>query len=395
MARAHRPTLRPRLPATLLVLAGAVLGVLLLLALGTRSTVSAPSHVSTLPLLAHRLAGLQGKDFGINMAGAEFGQQSIRCGIEPGGSVVVVDAGIDDTELRPPYQESHYLYPALVDDYRYWRERGMNVVRIPVRWERLQRRWFTPLHEPDLANLRRAMDAAHAGGMRVILDLHNFGRYCEIPLTAQDGPALADVWARLAEALHTHPAMYAYELMNEPHDLPGHDVTWNLLAQAATNAVRQHDQIAWIYVPGYGWSSAPTWPQNNAALAVTDPRGRMLYVAHLYFDADHSGRYRYSYDQEGAYPAIGVDRLQPFQAWLAARGARGIVTEYGVPRDDPRWLVVLRNALAVIDADPRLQGGTYWAAGPWWPVTDQLAVTPLPNGDPKPQEAVIREFPWR
>jgi endoglucanase len=89
-----------------------------------------------------------------------------------------------------------------------------------------------------------------------------------------------------------------------------------------------------------------------------------MYEAHQYFDRDGSGKYDEAYEASGAYATIGVDRIQPFLNWLKANNVRGIVTEYGVPGNDPRWQVVLDNFLAKLDEAG--VGGTYWAGGAWW-----------------------------
>jgi len=285
----------------------------------------------------------------------------------------------------------------------YFHARGLTVMRVDFLWERLQRAPFAPLHEPDVERLRRVLDAAQAAGQVVLLDMHNYGRYYGRPLTTSDGPLLADGWRRLALAFRDHPAVWGYELMNEPHDLPGHGETWSSLAQAATDAIRIVDQRAWVLVPGYGWQSALGWPENNGSLDVRDPAGRLLYAAHQYFDSDFDSVYG-SYEAEGAYPQRAADLIAPFQAWLATRGARGFFTEYGVPADDPRWLRVLDGFLTALERDPRLAGGTYWAAGPWWgqhvrygelrQETYPLSVEPS-GGVDRPQLAVLAAHPTR
>ena len=71
-----------------------------------------------------------------------------------------------------------------------------------------------------------------------------------------------------------------------------------------------------------------------------------------------------------------MERLRPFVKWLKANGLRGFVGEYGVPDNDPRWLVCLDHMLAYMQE----QGvnGTYWAAGARWN-NYILGVQPLDN----------------
>jgi len=309
------------------------------------------------------------KDYGVNVSGAEFGQA------QPGTE------GID------------YIYATDSARPAYFASRGLKLVRIPFGWERLQNSAFGALSTSDVAGLRAMLDAAAGAGQRAILDMHNFGRYYGTPLTRADAAKLNDVWSKLARQFRGHPGLYGYELMNEPHDLPEGSDGWSFLAQSATDAIRREDSSAWVLIPGYFWQSAMFWPDFNASLAVNDSAGRLLYAAHVYFDRDGSGQYSGSYDAEGAYPDRGVDRARPFQDWLAGRNARGIFTEYGIPDTDTRWLDVLRRMLAALDADPRIQGGTYWSSGPWWG-SYPLSVEPY-DGRDHPQMQVLVQFPSR
>jgi endoglucanase len=146
-----------------------------------------------------------------------------------------------------------------------------------------------------------------------------------------------------------------------------------------------------ILVGGYAWEGAWTWSQNNASLNINDPSNHLLYAAHQYFDKDGTGTYANSYDADGTYPTIGVDRLQPFLTWLAAHNARGIITEYGVPNNDPRWETVLDNFMAALSGSSNIQGGTYWSSGPWWG-TYPLSVEPAGSAT-APQMAILQKYP--
>jgi endoglucanase len=285
-----------------------------------------------------------------------------------------------------------YLYAADASRHSYLAGKGLTLIRVPFSWERVQRQSMGPLSAPDVQGIRAMLNAAAAAGQHVILDMHNYARYHGRPLLRSDAAILADVWTKLATEFRGHPGLWGYELMNEPHDLPEGPDAWAYLAQQATDAVRRADQSAWVLVPGYGWQTARYWPGNNASLNVTDPAGRMLYSAHQYFDADYTGFYATGYDAGQTTPNIGVDRVRPFLDWLEARNARGILTEYGIPDSDPRWLTVLENFLAALDANPRIAGGTYWAAGPWWG-SYPLSIEPRP-GD-RPQMTVLARHPSR
>jgi endoglucanase len=310
------------------------------------------------------------KDFGVNISGAEFGESHL-----------------------PGVLGTDYIYPSDAWRMSYFSGRGLKLVRIPFRWERLQPTAFGQLSAPDVAGLTAIVNAAHAAGAKVILDMHNYGRYYNTPLTEADAAKLDDAWTRLARSFADNPGVYGYELMNEPHDLPEGLDGWNVLAQSATTAIRGVDTRALVIVPGYQWQGAWTWTQWNSTLQVSDPANHMLYSAHQYFDPDGSGTYSNTYAADGAYPTIGVDRLQPFENWLTAHNAHGILTEYGVPDTDSHWLAVLDNFQAALNGASNIQGGTYWSAGPWWG-SYPLSVEPAGGAD-APQMAILQKYPSR
>lgn len=81
---------------------------------------------------------------------------------------------------------------------------------------------------------------------------------------------------------------------------------------------------------------------------LSDPSDNLIYEAHVYFDADASGSYEYSYDEEKTSPNTGIERIKAFVEWLKQNKLRGFVGEYGVPDNDPRWLVTLNNFLSYL-----------------------------------------------
>jgi hypothetical protein len=78
---------------------------------------------------------------------------------------------------------------------------------------------------------------------------------------------------------------------------------------------------------------------------------------------DHSGTYKMSYTLNGATPDRGVEWVRPFAEWLKQHGQRGILTEFGVPNNDPRWLELTQRLLLYL-AQEKIPW-TYWAGGPW------------------------------
>src|SRR5215467_12616556 len=125
---------------------------------------------------------------GVNVAGAEFGTTNL-----PG------TLGRDYTFNSE-------------STFRYFAEKGLGLIRLPLQWERLQQTPRGPLDEDYLSGIKRNVAWAKAHGAEVILDIHNFARYRGNVAAAAD---LADLWTRLSTEFKFEPAVYAYNLMNE------------------------------------------------------------------------------------------------------------------------------------------------------------------------------------
>lgn len=264
--------------------------------------------------------------------------------------------------------------------YEQFSTQGVTLFRLPVRWERLQPELGGPLDAAEVGRLRTAVREASRVGGEAIVDLHNFGRYVievnglpfecainervngEVPVSADH---FADLWRRLAREFRGSPGVYAYGLMNEPHD----QADWHLASQMAVAAIRAEGDGTRVLVAGNDWSRADRFARANGPRAwINDPAGNVLYEAHCYLDRDGSGRYRLDYAAElAADPRLGdraADRLTPFVEWCRANHVRGFIGEFGVPAADARWEPLVRQAVAVMDAADL--GGCYWAAGEWW-----------------------------
>lgn len=257
-----------------------------------------------------------------------------------------------------------YKYPS-AKDLTFYAEKGVNLFRLPVRWERLQPELGGELSKAELGRLLTFLDDAAKVGGQVIVDVHNYGRYNGKAIGSAEvsTEAFADFWAKLAGAIGAKPAVLGYDLMNEPHGMPS-KTAWPEAAQAATDAIRARGDTHTVFVEGEAWAGASNWTANNPLLKVKDALDNIVYEAHLYFDKDGSGTYRGSYDAEKAYADIGEKRLGSFVSWLEANNAKGFIGEFGVPSGDPRWQVVLDNFLETLNEYGL--SGTYWGAGSWF-----------------------------
>jgi endoglucanase len=292
--------------------------------------------------------------------------------------------GSDNPEfsnLNPGIYGRDYTYNS-ESTFAYFCRHNLRLLRLPLRWERLQPRLNQPLDETEMRRLREAIGWARKHGGEVILDIHNYGRYvtrweghkyeCVIDQPAKNGPQVncdhfADLWRRLACLFREDAAVYGYGLMNEPHDLGTSD--WRKISQAAVKAIRQENDNKLILIAGDGWANAARFGEINGRRAwVDDPANHVAYEAHCYFDHDFTGRYELSYDQELARDARlenrGVDRLQPFVEWCRSNEARGFLGEFGIPAADPRWASVMSRFLTLLDRVG--MESCYWAAGEWW-----------------------------
>lgn len=276
---------------------------------------------------------------GVNLSGAEFGKVGGAYGYA-------------------------YIYPSAAD-IKYYTDRGVELFRLPVKWERLQPTANGELDAAELGRLKNFLAAADAAGVKVIVDVHNFGSYKGDRLGSAEvsNEQFADFCKKLATGIGDIKSVYGYDLMNEPNHMGGMDV-WPRAAQAAVDAIRTVDMDTKIYVEGNAYAATQNWASNNASLDIHDPANLIVYQAHIYFDRWSSGAYGETYDQQGATPDMGAKAIQGFVAWLAERGAEGMIGEFAVPDNDPRWLAVLDNFLTAV-RDAGLEA-TYWGAGPWW-----------------------------
>jgi aryl-phospho-beta-D-glucosidase BglC (GH1 family) len=276
--------------------------------------------------------------FGVNMSGGEFG-----------GSA---------------------LYPDNPVDWQYYEEKGLNLIRVPFKWERIQSQVGGALSATDLAKLKEVVQLGRSRGMEVFLDMHNYGRGkangTDYVIGATENVTtahFADVWRKLATEFKDYH-LWGYDIMNEPHDMG--TSSWFQIAQAAINAIREVDTETPIIIEGNNWASADTWPSSSDALkSLVDPSNRIIYEAHCYFDADGSGTYKGSYPIEvGSNSQVAINRLSHFVDWLKANNKTGMIGELGVPGDDQRWLDMFDGACAYLKSNN--VSLTYWSGGRHW-----------------------------
>jgi endoglucanase len=296
---------------------------------------------------------------GVNLAGAEFGQGNL-----------------------PGTYNTHYTYPnqAEVD---YFAGRGMNLVRLPFRWECLQQATNASLNAAELSRLHNFVSATTAKGVYIILEPHNFARYYPDPANFQSSAqgligsyypnsVFSNFWWRLAGVYRTNQHVI-FNLMNEPNSMPTEQ--WVAAANAAIAGIRAAGATNLIHVPGNQWTGAHAWtanyygtPNSVAMLNLVDPASNHLFEVHQYLDSDSSGT-----STNIVNASIGVTRLSAFTSWLRTHNKRGFLGEFAVANSTIGSGTTqigdeaLTNMLSYIAANSDVwEGWAWWAAGPWW-----------------------------
>lgn len=233
---------------------------------------------------------------GINVSGAERWEDGSNSNSKPG------PYGVD------------YWYPSQ-ETMDYLASRGTKVIRLPFRWERIQPTLGGALNALELTRLKDCVARAANAGLRVILDVHNYAEYwvedpagpVALKLGSSRLPTsyFRDLWRRLSNAFKGNRAVIAYDLMNEPVNMPAAGYAspqkaWESYSQDALTAIRNNRDNKLIMVPGYHWSMARLWDHYHPKKWINDPANNYMYEAHHYFD-EGSGYYRRSYDSAVAY----------------------------------------------------------------------------------------------
>ncbi len=325
----------------------------------------------------------------------------------------------------------------------YWtaaREAGLAFVRLlPNAWPASRRDFligdadhFTALEERDLERLRAALDDAHRAGVPVVLGMISLpgARWRQLNGDRDDArlwrdasfrPQAASFWRQLASRLRGHPALVAYNPLNEPHperafgvDDEGDDaafVSWRARAPGGpadlddfnreiVAAIREGDPDTPILLDGWMYAS----PAGLSHLAVVaDPA--VLYAFHFYqpwsYTTFRVNRGRFSYPErmpvQGATATIhwGAEglaaALTPVERWARANAippGRIVAAELGVDRrvsGAQQYLADLVSALC--------ERGWHWAFysfrsdGAWTGLDYELGTDPV---DPRIWDAEQR-----
>jgi endoglucanase len=325
---------------------------------------------------------------GVNLAGAEFGEGSL-----------------------PGVYNVNYTYPTSAE-VDYYVGKGVNVFRLPFRWERVQTSAGGELNGVEIARLDAFVNYATDKGARVILDPHNYARYYGnvIGGGTVTNADFANFWSRLG-GRYAENDKVIFGLMNEPHDMPTEQ--WLSAANSAIAAIRATGANNLVLVPGNAWTGAHSWnsnwygtPNGQVMTGVVDSADNFAFDVHQYLDGNSSGT-----SDQVVSETIGRERLTDFTNWARQNGHRAVLGEFAVSNSmvgtgtNQIGDEAINNMLDYMDAnDDVWMGWTWWAGGPWWQeYRYTIEPTDLGSGNPvdrpamnllEPRFAGISETPW-
>jgi endoglucanase len=303
---------------------------------------------------------------GVNLSGAEFAAEHL-----------------------PGVLGTDYAYPSRAEMV-FFKSTGMNLIRLPFRWERVQHSLQGPLDGAEVAQMTRVIGWARELDLCVLLDLHNYGTYGaqKIGSAAVPTAAFLDVWQRLAAAFPDANST-ALGLMNEPAALSVPQ--WMALAQSTVLALRRAGATHWLMVGSGRWSGAHEWETRFDGLSAAeafarlqDPLHHFAVEVHQYADANFSGT-----GTECIAPERLEKLMQTLALWSQAKQVRFFLGEFGVGNTAP-CLADLRALLQPMQDSRVWLGWSYWSAGArWGPYPFSIQPGPGPEAA---QLSVLREF---
>jgi hypothetical protein len=260
----------------------------------------------------------------------------------------------------------------------YFKSKGMNVIRLPISWERVQHTLNGSLTSSYVSGMMDYIDAATAQGFHVVLDLHNYNRYAENTHNASgdqvggytqrilgDGVLtlahLTDIWVKLANLVLDNPKLIL-NVMNEPHDFPLTSTEWFAGVQTVMDAIRATGAQHLILVPNSRASDVDHWstyaPNGGpvdavAALAITDSANNYAFDMHAYQTYPSSA---------GSY----ADLVSEVTDWAKTNHKRLFLSELGVAGDAGQGSAAVGGLLSYLNTNNDVwMGWTPWDLAPY------------------------------
>jgi len=257
-----------------------------------------------------------------------------------------------------------YTYPNR-DHFKKYADMGMNLVRLPFKWERMQRELNGGLDAAELKRMDDCFKWAEELKMYIFPDMHNYlrrkvnGKEQLIGSSGCPTSAFIDFWVKMAKHYKGHKALFGYDIMNEPYPI---QPSWAGIAQQTYDAIQKVDDI-FVLVNGGHWANAHGWEKKNPGFPLKGDN--IIYQAHCYTDSNAGGLFPNRSEQIN--PQIGVQRLKEWVEWLKKHNAMGLLGELSAPYNMPTAITALNEQTKYMIKEKIPM--TYWAGGPWWTAT--------------------------
>jgi endoglucanase len=260
-----------------------------------------------------------------------------------------------------------YIFPSNAE-IDYYAGKGMDVIRVPFQWERMQTSLYGALNGEEVARMKAVVAYANSKGMAVVLDSHDYGTRTvngvsyKIGIDAQaPASSLADFWGRMAAEFKGSNVLY--NIMNEPHYQTA--AQQSVINNLAIKAIRDAGATEKILVPGSNWTGAHSWVSGSndteVGLGTVDPLNNYAFDVHQYLDSDSSGTSATAVSTE-----VGVQRLTKITEWARANDKDLFLGEFGAANNSTA-LTALDKMVKYMDDNADVWiGATYWAGGAWW-----------------------------
>jgi endoglucanase len=346
------------------------------------------------------------------------------------------------------------------DWYVAGRDLGLQFVRlVPDKWKAAERDFligncddFTAVNESDFAKVKAALDDAHAHGHKVVFGMLSLPgcRWRQLNDGEDDYRLWQDeryqrqaaaFWRELASRLKDHPAVVAYNPLNEPHperadgidgDAPEKLAAWiaqhrgksgdlDAFNRRIVAAIRGVDRDTPVLVEGYGHG-------NVAGLAALTPidDAAILYSLHFYepwnYTSKRANGGKYAYPDRMPQSWNGPSepwtsdhlrkRLQPATDWAkrhAISPTRIVAAEFGCQRDVEGAPQYLADVISLLNGyrwhwafyayrEDAWDGMDYELGTgklPWsyWQAVERGEAPDVPRKDNPLWDVIKREFP--
>ena len=279
-----------------------------------------------------------------------------------------------------------YIYPS-AKQIDYYSGKGLDVIRMPFDWERVQKTPYADLDAVELARIDAVVNYATAKGLQIVLDPHGYGYGFGglIGSAATPNSMFSDFWGKLADHYKGNQNV-VFGLMNEPHDQTA--TSWLGTVNEALAAIRATGATNEVLIPGTYWDGAWKWTSNDnskvLAPGIVDPGHNYTFEVHQYLDTWSSGTSATIVSED-----IGWQRLVSITDWATQTGNKLFLGEFGVAQDAAS-LRALDKMISYMEQHSDVwQGATYWAGGAW-SANYMYSAEPIAGVD-KPQMLVLQQ----